>query len=202
MKNLFTFLLLNSFLFIGCTQSQTASPVKKTSNKEDLTTKEGILAHLKKVHEGIEEDDICIDEITGLPELFIVGYFAHDRGCGNSEYYFGGKEVSLNNKVIKQILNKGNFENDNLAAVEAYHIGVVNHYDHSLSSKPDDFDESKFPFTAPDTRIVKGLIVSKTWVQERSGMLPEVHFHLSTVVFELDGNLADHQTSNSFTVEY
>ena len=199
MKNLFIILLMNSFLIVGCAQSKVDSQKK---SKGDLTTADAILNNLKKKNKDLDEDDICIDKINGFNELFIVGYFAHDRGCGNPNYYFAGKEVTLDKKVIKEILLTANFKEDNLAAVEAYHIGVTNHYEHSLSTMPDKFDDSKHAFTEPSTTLLKGMIVSKIWIQQRSGMLPQVSFHLSTLIFELDGTLVDHQISNHFTVKY
>ncbi|NOQ74261.1 MAG: hypothetical protein GQ574_19790 [Crocinitomix sp.] len=192
MKNLFLAILINSFLIFGCSQSGAGN----------LTNVDAILSHLKEQHKDLDEDDICIDEIDGFSAFFIVGYFAHDRGCGNPDYYFEGEEITLDKKATKKILMNGNFEQDNIAAVEAYHKGVTNHYEYSLSTMPDDFDESKHAFSEPSTVIDKDLIVSEIWIQERSGMLPEVSFHLSMLIVDLEGNLVDHQTSNHFTVQY
>ena len=196
MKNLFLLILINSFLIFSISQCGLSN------SKGDLTTPAAILNHLKKEHTDLDENDICIDEIDGFTELFIVGYFANDRGCGSPDYYFEGKEITLGKRTIQKILMNGNFEEDNLAAVEAFHMGVTNHYNYSMNTISANFDTTQYAFSPPKTFLNKDIITSEIWIQEQGGMLQEVTFHLSTLTVMLDGTLADHQISNRYTVQY
>jgi len=191
MKNIIL-LSLSLVIFSACGQKNSGS----------LTSKEAIFKHLQKDNADLSYDDVCIDECTLLSDLFIVGYFAHDRGCVNPSYFFKGKKVLLESKIIKDILLNSGFKKDNLKTVENYHKEVTNHYRHILTEMPEEFDSKNHTFTPPTTKILKGMIISTMWVQEPSGMMPQVAFHLSTVIFELDGTFVEHKKSNHFSVAY
>ena len=190
MKNILVLLSLSIVVFTACGQNKSGP----------LSSTEAILKYLQKNQPNLSKDDVCIDKCTMLSDLFIVGYFAHDRGCGNPSYFFKGNEIQLKKKSIKAILMNSGFEENNLMTVENYHKEVTNHYRHVLIEAPEEFDTKKYNFTPPTTKILKGMIISSMWVQEPSGMIPQVAFHLSTVIFELDGSFVAHKETEQFVV--
>lgn len=190
MKNILALLSLALIVFAACGQNKSGP----------LTSKEAIFKYLQKEQADLSDDDVCIDKCTLLGDLFIVGEFAHDRGCANPSYFFKGKEIELKKKTIKAILTNSGFEEDDLMTVENFHKEVTNHYQHVLVELPEEFDTKKYKFSPPTTKILKGMIISTMWVQEPSGMTPQVAFHLSTVIFEMDGSFVEHKETEQFSV--
>jgi len=192
MKNIFILLSLSIVIFTGCEQDRSGT----------LTSKEAIFKALQKKHADLSDDDVCIDKCLLLNDLFIVGYFAHDKGCGNPCYFFKGKEVQLKKKTIKAILMNSDFEENNLMTIENYHKEVTNHYQQVLVNAPETFDLKKYNFAPPTTKMWKGMIISTMWIQEPAGMTSQapVNFHLSTVIFELDGSFVKHKKTKQFAV--
>ena len=191
MKNIFILLSFSLFVFSSCGQKKIRL----------LNSKESIFKHLQKKNTNLSIDDVCIEECTLLNDLFVVGYFAHDRGCGDPIYFFKGKKIKMKNKTIKEILINSGFEKDNTNTVENYHSEITNHYQHILTVAPEEFDTKNHTFTPPTTRILKGMIISIMWIQEQSGMIPQVVFHRSTVIFELDGTFLEHIKDEHFAVD-
>ena len=192
-------------MFISLTSSSCENEKATNSPKIEmgkLITSEAIFADLKKDNPDLEKDDVCIDASQYFKTLFIVGFFAHDRGCGNNNYYYQGDKIELSKDVIKQILLDNDFKSNPSKLVESYHIEVINHNNSCLSTQPERFDTINFNFHIPTVIVENGQIISSIWVQQPGGMMPEDVFHKSIVVFHEDGTLDYHKKTDKYTVPY
>lgn len=206
MKSIILFFSFLSVLIFSCSTDSSSldgdgdGPI--TEDQIDPDSKRGIILQLQEEYPELELDDVCIDSCYRLKNLYIVGFFAHDRGCGGARYFFKGKEVTFDDKTVKEVLAHNGFKSNRLEVVEAYHAEVINHYEHDLSSEPERFAEGGETFFAPKVYKEGNRIISTMWIQERGGMLPEVGYHISTLTMDLNGVPVDYSTSNSFIVEY
>jgi hypothetical protein len=197
-----TFLISIALLFSlglcssGCNNEDSDDKLGK------FVTEDAIMNELKKGHEGISKDDICIDEIKGFKTFFIAGFFAHDRGCGDSQYFYKGNSIELTNENIQTILTDNGFKENANKTVELYHSDVINHLNYVLTQMPERFDSLTFDFHAPKTWEEDGQIYSHIWVQRPGGMMPEDRFYLSEFVVNLKGLKISHAKKNQFTVPY
>ncbi|MDG1429231.1 MAG: hypothetical protein P8H56_10615 [Crocinitomicaceae bacterium] len=84
---------------------------------------------------------------------------------------------------------------------QLYHEEIVNHYEHDLSSEPEKFNEGGKEFSKPTVNTEGNLIISKMWIHERGGMLPEDTYHISILTIHKDGKIVNHETKDRFTVQ-
>ncbi|MFT5860557.1 MAG: hypothetical protein ACI865_002670 [Flavobacteriaceae bacterium] len=204
MKIIFTSITLLSLVIYSCSSTTTSSEGNNitTDNQAVTDYRATIINQLQTEYGEIDLNDVCIDSSYGIKNLFIVGFFAHDRGCGGARYFFKGKEITFDAKTTQLVLVNSGFKSKMLEITEAYHEEVLNHYEHDLSSEPERFIEGGETFFTPKVEKKGNQIISTMWIQERGGMLPEVSYHLSTFVISLDGTPIEHTTSNRFTVDY
>lgn len=201
------FLLAFSILSIGfysCSSGSNPEGEDGLINEDQINpdSREGIILVLQKEYPDIDMNDVCIDSCYGLKNLFIVGFFAHDRGCGGARYFFKGKEISFDDKTTKEVLAHSGFKSNKFEVTEAYHKEIINHYEGMLNTEPERFTEGSEAFFAPRVYKEGNRIISTMWIQERGGMLPEVGYHVSTLTMDLDGVPVDYSTSNAFIIEY
>ena len=204
MKLFILALILSSIGVFSCSSDSNSQnedgPIAEDQINPD--SKEGIILLLQKEYPDIDVDDVCIDSCYGLKNLYIVGFFAHDRGCGGARYFFEGKEIKFDDKTIKEVLAHNGFKKNKFEVTEAYHKEIINHYEGMLNTEPERFTEGGETYFVPKVYKEGNRIVSSMWIQERSGMLPEVSYHISRLIADPDGGLIDHSTSNRFTVAY
>ncbi len=196
MKN--TALYIFSFiLLIGLCSNSCDSQKDKMG---ELINKEAIYKDLEKGHEGISKDDICVDEIQQFETLFIGGYFAHDRGCGDNKYYYMGNSVELDNKTIQLILVNNGFNDQPEKVAANYNEYILNHNKSVITTAPEVFEKGGHDFSAPKSWIENNQVISQMWIKRPSGMIPEHRFFLSEVIFDMNGILISTTQKLKFTV--
>lgn len=200
MKNLL--LLLTTVIFSiglcssGCTNEE------QSDNLGKFVSEEAIFNEVKKQYDGISKDDVCIDEIKDFKTLFIVGFFAHDRGCGDNQYFYKGHSIELDEKNIQTILVDNGFNTDKIKTVEKYHNLIINHLNSTLDDTPKRFDTLNYEFHPPKVWEEDGQIISSIWVQKPGGMMPEDSFYLSVFIVDDKGMKISHSKKNKFTVPF
>lgn len=197
MKN-FIFLILPVLLF-----SNGACEDKKNSTKEDsgpFLTKEAIFAELGKEYEGIQENDVCIEEVEELNTLFVVGFFAYDRGCSVDRIFYNGYQLKGDHSEAYKIMQGNDFKGNSEKLVETYHIQVINVFKTVVWDSNEDFSEGEH--FKPRTRIEGDQVISELWIQRPSGMIRERFYYLSTLTFSKDGNFVSLTTTNQFSVSF
>jgi hypothetical protein len=192
--SIFTVLCLCSS---GCNNDQ-----KQTVEMGQYLDEQSIFEDIKKEYPDIEKNDVCIDASQYFKTLFIVGFFAHDRGCGDEYYYYKGNKIVINNDKIKEILMDNGFENNKTKLIEEYHQEIINHNNTCLYSAPDNFDTINYVFESPKVWIEKDLIISSFWIQQPGGMMPEAVYEKSVLIFKNDGAFESHKNVELFTVSY
>ncbi len=200
--------ILSSILFITLSSNSCNNDKKTNPNKNPkeetmkLNSEEAIFNHFAQLYPGLSEDDLCIDAPASFKDMFIVGFFAHDRGCGNNVYFYKGDSITLNDTTIQQILIDNGFKNSPSQVVEKYHLEIVNINKISLTNVPSEFDTTTYEFFPPKTYVEDNMIYSSIWVQRPSGMIPEVRFYLSNLVFDTKGKLVSSSQTKTFSVDY
>lgn len=200
MKNLF--IILSTIVFtIGLTSSGCSNDTKN-DDLGKFVTEDAIFNEIKKEHEGISKDDVCIDQIKDFKTLFILGFFAHDRGCGNNQYYYKGHLIELTDKDIQSILVDNGFQENKNVTVEKFNKDVINHLNYVQTTLPENFDTVNYEFYPPKVWEEDNQIISSVWVKRPGGMMPEDRFHLSVLIMDSEGVKLSHSIKNKFTVPY
>lgn len=200
MKNLFLILFGVLLSFMLCSSS--CNNQSKDAELGEFLTEEAIFNEVKKEYQGITKNDVCIDQVKAFKTLFILGFFAHDRGCGDNRYFYKGNEIQLNDENIQLILIDNGFKVDQLKTVQTFHTDVINHSNSVLTSVPTNFDTASYEFHAPKTWEENGQIISSVWIQRPGGMIPEDNFYLSVYVVNKKGIQISHSKQNKFTVPF
>lgn len=192
-----TIILLSiSFLFVNGSCESSAQDEKKGP----LTSEEAIFESISKEFDGLDKNDLCIEDVSELNHLFVVGFFAYDRGCGLERMFYNGYEIKGDHSDAKKILIDNGFEDDKTKLVETYHKEVILVFKSMIHQSNEDFEKAGVTFTPANTWIEGGQIISQIWTQKPSGMMPETSYYLSTLVFDLDGNFVSLSNKQNFTV--
>ncbi|MCB9198519.1 MAG: hypothetical protein H6600_08670 [Flavobacteriales bacterium] len=203
-------LVLGLILFIlfingSCDGDQSSEEMKghseeNTEIKGEFNTEAAIFKHLQTKNSDLEQNDVCIDKVDEFKDLFLIGYFAYDKGCGLDEIYFNGNEYPTDHSISKEILQTANFQSDPEKAVEKYHINVIHHFRTVIYSNSDDFQKAGYEFSAPKTEKTSENIISTAWVIRPPGMVPETSYFLSRVIFDLEGNFISYEKISQFAI--
>ncbi len=202
-----TFILSSLLVLLLCSNSCNNGEKgnsNENSKKETmkLNSKEALFEKYSQLYPGISGNDVCIEEMKSFKDFFVVGLFAHDRGCGDNAYYYKGDSIALTDENIQKILIDNGFKNKPSETIEKYHLEVVNINKNNLTTVPDKFDTLSYEFFPPKTYIEDDMIYSSIWVQRPSGMIPEVRFYLSNLVFDTKGKLVSSSQTKAFSVDY
>ncbi len=187
-------------LTLGLCSSSCDNEKSKALGK--YTSEEVIFNAIQKDYEGIQKVDVCIDEMKSFKTLFLVGFFAHDRGCDVSQYFYKGDSIQMTDVAIRTILMDNGFKDNKTAVVEAYNAEVTNHLNSVLTVAPATFDTVTYEFHAPKTWEENNQIISHIWVKTPGGMIPEDTFFLSEFIVDGDGKVISHKKMNKYSVSY
>lgn len=199
--------VFKSFLFFFVTMSLISSGCEDKANKNKgnndkgpYTSKESIFELLKKDYPDLEENDVCIVESESFKSLFVVGYFAYDRGCAAEKMFFNGNEIDANHGDAKVVLVTNDFKKNPEDVITNYHLNVINIYKSTLQSENEDFKEAGVSFSTVSTIKSEGTYISQAWVQRPSGMNPENSYYLSKITFDTEGNFISAEKTKQFSV--
>lgn len=193
-------LILPILLFSNGTCEDQEDKIVESPVSNPLDSKEEILAYFQSEHDGLDESDICIVEVEEFENLFVYGYFAHDRGCAVNGMFFKGQELPGDHSKAYLIMNENKFSNNAEQLVENYHIKVINTFKTVVWETNEDFDEGEH--SKPNTDVKDGKITSTLWIQRPSGMIKERSYYLSTLIFDKKGNFVSLEQSNQFSIAY
>lgn len=192
-----TIILLSlSFLFVNGSCESSAQDKKKGP----LISEEAIFDSISKEYDGLDKNDLCIEDISELNHLFVVGFFAYDRGCALERMFYNGYEIKGDHSDANKVLIDNGFEENKTKLVETYHKEVILVFKGIVNESNEDFVKSDVTFTPPNTWKEGNQIISQIWTQNPSGMIPETSYYLSTLVFDLDGNFVSLSKKQNFTV--
>lgn len=191
----FAILLLTVTVFSNCVYGQ------------DLSTDEKVLKVLNKGRDNIlEKQDVCIERPASLKGIIIVGFFAHDRGCGFDSAFVNGKRYEDEKAATKAGLiflgwNKIKTEECGELALNWTKNALLK-FSHPLSKATTDFNQPNTPqFIEPQSKIEDDKSVKVTlWVQQPAGMQPITYYDLQEYTFTSDGNLKEVKTIKSFNI--
>lgn len=198
MKKLIVFLTLSTLFLNNACQNNNSSDVR--TDEGPYTSKEKIMESLKEKYDDISEDDVCIEETSSFKGLFLMGFFAYDRGCSLEKMYYNGNEIPSNHSKANLIMEANDFANNAEKLVEKYHIEVINAFKTVIWDTNDDFSEGEH--FKPRTKKEGDQVISELWIQRPSGMIMERSYYLSTLTFDKDGNFVSITTTNQFSVSF
>lgn len=205
-KLFFLFFIMLTFCNGSCENSEKqvdAAPVGPAlSGGGDLTSREGILKYLQQEYDGLGEEDVCIEEVDSFENLFVVGFFAHDRGCSVDRMYYKGSELPGGHSQASKIMTSNNFKNDAENVVENYHMDVINTFKTIVWDINEDFESKSIAYNKPTTYKEGNKVVSEIWIQRPSGMVKERSYYLSILTFDKDGNFISLEQQQLFSVAY
>ncbi len=184
------------------TESGANEPVPTHEDGGPYTTEDAIFKNLQKEYDGLEKNDVCIVEVEELGTLFVVGFFAHDRGCAVDRMYYNGEELSGDHSQAQKIMNGNDFKYNSEKLVELYHIDVINTFKSVVKTTNEDFEGHSTQFTEPKTYTKGDQVVSELWIQRPSGMVMENSYYLSTLTFDSKGNYVSLEKTKQFSVPY
>lgn len=203
------FLILTALFLLffngGCKNNddnQDSAPAPTQIKEGKYTTKAAILTKLQTEYEGIQESDLCIEEVNSLGNFFVVGFFASDKGCGVDQLFFNGFELSKDHSESKIVMDANNFQENSSKAIETYHKDVIHQFKTVLTTASEDFLKGDADFFAPRTSVHEGQVTSEMWILRPSGMIPEASFYLSTLIFDKAGNFVSLTKTKNFSVPY
>lgn len=179
-----------------------AAPLGPTSSGGDLTSKEGILKYLQQEYDGLGEEGVCIEEVDSFESLFVVGFFAHDRGCSVDRMYYKGSELSGDHSQANKIMVSNNFKNNAESLVESYHMNVINTFKTIVWDVNEDFESKSIKYNKPTTYKEGNKVVSEIWIQRPSGMVKERSYYLSILTFNDEGDFISLEQQHLFSVAY
>lgn len=204
MKKYLTGFFILSLFINGSCDGNDSNKGQTDESKEvstgPLTSEEAIFNYLKEEHEHLTEKDVCISAVPFFGDLFVVGYFAYDKGCGLDKMIFHGNEIKPDHSESKMVLLAGGFGEQPEKAVQEYHIQVFHHFSSVMQKANDSFLKGTVDFTSPQVTKNESEIISEVWVQRPAGMIPENSFYKSTLIFDTEGNFITHKKSQQFSI--
>jgi hypothetical protein len=147
----------------------------------------------------------CIKRPSELPEIIMVGTFAHDRGCMPEgafvkKYFLSAREENLSRAALKSLgWQKAGSEKREELALKWTRFGLLAFGGYPLLEANDDFDGRKFH--APQTAAGEDKNATVTlWIQLPIGMRCQTNYQRVSFIFTADGSLQERKSIDSFTV--
>jgi hypothetical protein len=173
----------------------------------DLSTDEGVNAAreamLGKKLSGYGK--ACIKRPEELPEIIMVGSFAHDRGCMLEgafvkKYFLSSREENLSRAALKSLgWQKAGSEKRDELALKWTRFGLLAFGGYPLVKANEDFDGREFQ--EPQTATGEDENVTVTlWMRQPAGMRCETNYQRSSFIFNEDGSLRERKTRDGFAV--
>lgn len=192
-------LMIFVFVFSSCAAGQDFS-------RYDLSTDEGLKAareaqHGKKLSEYGKN---CVKRPAKLPEIILVGSFAHDRGCmldgAFVEKYFLSGQENLSRAALKSLGWRKAVSNEREEmALKWTQFGLLAFGGYPLDKANEDFKDKEFH--APQASTDDAGVVNVTlWIRQPAGMRCQAVYNHLIFKFAADGSLSERQATESFSI--
>lgn len=201
--------LLSQFLlcilFVSCSASQKGKQPQQAmaSTENDLSTDEGVLKELNRIHnKEFSKDYVCIQRPNDFPDLILVAMFAHDRGCMGTDAFFLGEFGTISNRSVA-ILEHAGWKlsaNNRERLARAWFNDVHCAWRSPITTKPEAFPEARW--FNQEVRQENDLTIVRGWVKQPSGMRPEAVYKAEEVRFNKDGSIESVQRLEEYIHEF
>jgi len=175
-------------------------------SRYDLSTDEGVAA-AREAKRGKKLDNYskgCIKRPEELPEIILVGSFAHDRGCmldgAFVKKYFLSKQENLSRAALESLgWRKADASRREEMALKWTRFGLLSFDGHPLDKANENFKDRDFH--APQTATGEAESVTVTlWTRQPSGMLCRTGYERLSFTFAKDGSLQERKSLESFSI--
>ena len=174
------------------------------SSQNYLETDEEVINEINKISEfKVSKEDVCIIRPKSFEHLILVGFFAHDRGCGGSEGFYKGEKVNFYD-ISEQVFADNNWsdESKRLSLIQNWIKEVYLVWESIVDDEPENFSKhSKTKFHIPEY-VKKGeQYTASFWVQEPAGMMPINNYKRIELVFSDKGLIISSKTTDNVSIE-
>lgn len=178
-------------------------------SRYDLSTDEGVNEAREAIH-GKKPGNYgrgCIKRPAELPEIILVGSFAHDRGCMLEgafvkKYYLSAREENLSRAALKSLgwQKAGAGEREKLALKwTQFGLSAFGGYPIVKANEEEDFKDREFQ--APQTATDEDKNVAVTlWMRLPAGMRCQTSYQRLSFIFAEDGSLKERKNVDSFSI--
>ncbi|HEX8369964.1 MAG TPA: hypothetical protein VF604_15565 [Pyrinomonadaceae bacterium] len=191
--------LIFMLLFSACAEGQDFS-------RYDLSTDDGVnaarAAKLGKKLPGYSKG--CIKRPKELPEIILVGTFAHDRGCMSEgafvKKYFLSRQENLSEKALESLgWRKAGSTRREEIALKWTQFGLLAFGGYPMVKANEDFDGREFH--APESLTgEQGVVGVVLWTRRPAGMRCETGYERLSFIFAEDGSLQERKSIDNFTI--
>jgi len=186
-------------IWSACTSGQDLS-------RYDLSTDEGVNAARQAVS-GREIDQLskgCVRRHQSLPEIVMVGGFAHDLGCTMDGAFIGKRFINADDNLSRNALEhlgwaKSDGRKREEIALNWVQFGLLA-FEYPLASANGDFTKQRFDKPQAVTSEQTGVVVVSLWNQKPPGMLCEKNYDKFSYAFAKDGSLKEKSRLMGFTL--
>lgn len=192
--------LIFMLLFSACAEGQDFS-------RYDLSTNEGVNeAREAKLGKKLQDySKGCIKRPAELPEIILVGTFAHDRGCMMDgafvkKYFLSRQDENLSKRALESLgWRKAHSTEREEIALRWTQFGLLAFGGYPIVKANEDFDGREF--RAPEALAGEAGTVEVTlWLRQPAGMRCETNYQRLSFTFTADGNLRERKSIDSFTI--
>jgi hypothetical protein len=191
--------LVLTLIFSACAAAQDFS-------RDDLATDEGVNAARESMR-GKKPDAYsqgCLKRPSELPEIILVGSFAHDRGCMLDGAFvkkrFLSKQENLSKAALESLgWQKAGAKKQEEIALKWTRFGLLAFGGYPVNEANDDF--AGRDFQAP--RAVKddeGIVNVTLWIRHPMGMRCRIVYDRLIFKFAGDGSLGERTSLESFSL--
>jgi hypothetical protein len=192
--------LIFMLVFSACAGGQDFS-------RYDLSTDEGV-NQAREAMSGKKPSNYgrgCIKRPAELPEIILVGTFAHDRGCMLegafvNKYYHSAREENFSRAALKSLgWQKNDSRKREESALKWTRFGLLAFGGYPILEADEDFKGREFG--APEAMAGEaGVVQVRLWARLPMGMRCETNYQRLLLTFAHDGNLMERKSIDSFTL--
>lgn len=149
----------------------------------------------------------CIKRPAALPEIILVGSFAHDRGCMLEgafvkKYFLAAREESFSRAALKSLgWQKADAEAREKMALKWTQFGLLSFGSYPLDKADAEEDFKGREFQAPQTATDEDKNVAVTlWTRQPAGMRCETNYRRLSFIFAEDGSLKERKNLENFSI--
>lgn len=176
-------------------------------SRYDLSTDEGVSA-AREAKLGKKLPDYsrgCIKRPKELPEIILVGTFAHDRGCmlegAFVKKYFLSRQENLSRQALENLgWRKADSTGREEIALRWTRFGLLAFGGAPIIKASEDFDSREFHSPETMTGEQEGVVSVVLWTRRPAGMRCETGYERLSFVFAADGSLRERKSIDNFTI--
>ena len=187
-------------LFSACADGQDFSRYDLSTNEGVNEAREAKLG--KKLHNYTKG---CTKRPAELPEIILVGFFAHDRGCMLDgafvkKYFLSRQDENLSRRALESFgWRKADSTKREEIALRWTQFGLLAFGGYPIIKRDEDFNGREF--SAPEALAsAAGGVKVVLWTRQPAGMRCETNYQRLSFTFSEDGSLQERKSTDSFTI--